>query len=159
MTAECGVIYSAGEALCGRKSILQHRANPKRSGKRRSQSRSVKFSQKREGVGGGVPAIVWNMILTHARFQTQPACNLIFWFPRQYDGSLCWSHRRNFLLFPPFLKRSQVKLCYGTAPPTASVPLLRSSKSRPQCRLKQKLPTAAYNHFDTFFFFFFLVCT
>lgn len=54
---------------------------------------------------------------------------------------------------PPFLKRSQVKLCYGTAPPTASVPLLRSSKSRPRCRLKQKLPTTAYNHFDTFFFF------
>lgn len=45
-----------------------------------SQSRSVKFSQKQEGVGGGVPAIVWNMILTHARFQTRPACNLIFWF-------------------------------------------------------------------------------
>ena len=29
MTAECGVIYRAGEALCGRKSILQHRVNPK----------------------------------------------------------------------------------------------------------------------------------
>lgn len=32
MTAERGVIYRAEEALCGRKSILQHRVNPRHSG-------------------------------------------------------------------------------------------------------------------------------
>ncbi len=49
MTAECGVIYRAGEALCGRKSILQHHVNPSHSGTG-SQSVTVKCSESRDGV-------------------------------------------------------------------------------------------------------------
>lgn len=47
MTAECGVIYSAGEALCRRKSILQHRVNPSHSGTGVSQEvRNIRKSRK-----------------------------------------------------------------------------------------------------------------
>lgn len=92
------------------------------------------------------------MILTHARFQTWPACNLIVWF-RSNMMAVFVDPTGEISFSSLFLKRSQVKLCYGTAAPTASVPLLHSSESRPQCRLKQKLQTTAYNHFDTFFFF------
>lgn len=50
MTAECGVIYGAGEALCRRKSILQHHVNPRHSGAGVSQE--ARNIQKRREVFG-----------------------------------------------------------------------------------------------------------
>lgn len=50
MTAECGVIYSAGEALCRHKSILQHHVNPRHSGA--GDSQEVQNIQKCTEVSG-----------------------------------------------------------------------------------------------------------
>lgn len=79
MTAECGVIYSAGEALCRRKSILQHRVNPPTQEWERV-SQEVRNIHKCREVSGFCDnnCLEYDTGIQLAFKHSRMACNLIF---------------------------------------------------------------------------------